>query len=231
MRIDFFKVQILLLLFIFPCAYAQPSGEQILKNIEANYSGVQDYTVSLDVAVDLDRLKVPRMKATMYFKQPDKTHFVSEGFALLPKEGIGFTPGSLSKRFDIESVKEENTEYLLTLKLKADRTKLRKAFVVVNARNWTVSQITTPQIDGRQIKAEFTYQRIENHWLPAQLAVSFSSDTTETESSDVFGQPPTGQRPSQMPRKGSIKVQYFDYHLNTGLKDELFEEKKEELKK
>ena len=210
---------------------AQPSGEQILKNIEANYSGVQDYTVSLDVTVDLDRLKVPRMKATMYFKQPDKTHFVSEGFALLPKEGIGFTPGSLSKRFDVESVKEENAEYLLTLKFKADRTKLRKAFVVVNSVNWTVSQITTPQMGGRQIRAEFMYQQVENHWLPAQLIVTISSDTTEIEPPDPFGQPPAVQRPSQMPRKGSIKIQYSDYHLNTGLKDELFEEKKGEAGK
>lgn len=201
------------------------SGAQILNNIEANYSGIQDYSVSLDVTVDLERLNVPKMKATMYFKQPDKTHFVSEGFALLPKEGIGFTPGSLSSRFDVESVKEEGLQYILSLKLKTDRTKLRKAFVVVNSTNWSVSQITTPQFDGRQVSATFDYQRVEGHWLPATLSVTFSSDTTDAEPADPFGQMPGAVRSSQIPRKGTITIRYSDYKINTGLTDDTFETK------
>ena len=47
------------------------SGEDILKKMEANSAGIQDYTVLLDVAVDLERLKVPSMRVTMYFKKPE----------------------------------------------------------------------------------------------------------------------------------------------------------------
>ncbi len=217
----------LLLSCLLAVGSAQPSGEEILKKIEANYAGIQDYSVSLDVAVDLERLKVPQMKATMHFKQPDKVHFESEGFALLPKEGVGFTPKSLSSRFDVESVKEEKerSQYILTLKLRSDRTKLRKTFVLVDSKNWTVSQITTPQFDGRQMTAEFEYQQIETHWLPAQLTVTFSSDTTETEPPDAFGQLPAAQRSSQIPRTGTIKIRYSDYRLNTGLNDDVFQQK------
>ncbi len=202
------------------------SGEQILENIEANYAGIQDYTVALDVAVDLERLKVPKMQATMFYKKPDKIQFKSEGFALLPKDGVGFTPGSLSSRFEVQNVEEKTNagQFVLTMTLKNDKTKLRKAFVVVNASNWTVASITTPQFDGRQMNATFDYRRVEGHWLPATLNVTFSSDTTETEPTDPFGQMPSAVRSSQIPRKGSISVRYSEYRLNMGLTDEVFEQ-------
>lgn len=204
-------------------SFAQPSGEQILKNIEANYAGIQDYTVTLDVAVDLERLKVPKMKATMLYKQPDKITFKSEGFALLPKEGVGFTPGNLRARFEVVNVESREAQYLLTMTLKNDKTKLRKAFISVNASNWTVSSITTPQFDGRQMNAQFTYQRVDGYWLPATLNVTFSSDTTDVEPADPFAQMPGAMRSSQIPRKGSIAVRYSEYKINTGLTDEAFE--------
>ncbi len=209
------------------------SGEQILKNIEANYTGIEDYTVTLDVAVDLDRLKVPKMQATMFYKKPDKIRFKSEGFALLPKEGVGFTPGSLNARFVVLNVEEhkEQHEYHLTMALKSDKTKLRRAIAIVNAANWTVSSIVTPQRDARQMSASFEYGRIDGHWLPVQLSVAFTADTTEKEPPDPFGQMPGAQRTSQVPRKGSIAVRYSDYRLNTGLKDDVFEQPAEDVKK
>jgi outer membrane lipoprotein-sorting protein len=219
-------------IFLANTSFSQPSGEQILKNIEANYAGIEDYTVALDVAVDLERMKVPKMQATMFYKKPDKVTFKSEGFALLPKEGVGITPGSLSSRFDVQNVEEKkNAErYVLTMTMKSDKTKLRKAFVVVNSANWTVASISTPQSDDRQMNAAFDYQRVAGHWLPVMLNVVFTSDTTTKEAGDPFGQITGAVRTSQIPRKGSISVRYSDYRLNTGLKDEVFEQE-DHLKK
>ena len=207
------------------------SGTQILKNIEANFAGIEDYSVDLEANVDLDRLKVPRMKATMYFKKPDKIRFISEGFALLPKEGVGFTPGNLASRFDVENAREQNGDFVLTLRPKLDKTKLRKVFLVADPSNWTVRQLTTPQFDGRQMKAEFISQNVNGHWLPSQLLVTFSADSTNTDLPEFFGQLPQGQRPSQNPRKGTITIVYSNYHLNSGLKDEFFDEAKEKTEK
>jgi hypothetical protein len=209
------------------------SGDQILKNIEANYDGIQDYTVALEVTVDLDRLKVPKMQATMFYKRPDKVRFKSEGFALLPKDGVGFTPGNLRTRFEVLTIEEKKAElqYVLTMALKSDKTKLRRAIAMVNASNWTVSRIVTPQRDARQMRAEFEYEQVDGHWLPAQLKVLISPDTADKEQADPFGQMPGAQRSSQPPRKGSISVRYSDYQLNTGLKDDVFEQSADDIKK
>ena len=203
------------------------SGKHILGKVEAGFADIQDYTVSLDVKLDLERLKVPQMKARMYFKQPDKIHFESEGFALLPKEGVGFNPSRLQERFDVESVTEEKAsqQYTLSVRPRNDKTKLRRVFLTVNASNWTVEQILTPQFDGRQMKAVFTYQHIMNRLLPAQLTVTLSSDST---SAEIPEQIPSSQRTSQFPRTGTIVIRYSDYQINTGLKDELFQQNRAE---
>lgn len=202
------------------------SGDEILSRIEANFSGIEDYTVDLDVAVDLDRLKVPRMRATMYFKSPDKTRFVSEGFALLPKEGLGFTPGSLRSRFTVEDIRPDSAGVKLMVAPRNDRTRLRKIFLTVDTTRWTVHAMAVPQFDGRRMDAQFDYRRTQGHWLPERLQVTFRADTTEHDPPDPFGQFPTNPRPSQIPRQGTITVRYEEYKLNSGLKNELFEQEK-----
>ncbi|MDL1892925.1 hypothetical protein FBQ87_08545 [Sphingobacteriales bacterium CHB3] len=200
----------------------QLSGEAILKYVEANFAGIQDYTVSLEAKVDLERLKVPQMKATMYFKQPDKFHFDSEGFALLPKEGLSFAPGSLTSRYDVEEVKEENALYVLTLKPKARKTNARP-LVTVNPANWTVLRIASLQPGGRNIQTDFEYEKLEGYWLPVRLTATLAVDTSEASVSDNVQQ----RRPSLVPQQGTIQIRYSDYRINSGLPDELFEQKKQ----
>ena len=218
-------VAITLVLLIAACsarAQTRPqlSGEAILKNIEAHFAGIQDYSVSLEAKVDLERLKVPQMRATMYFKQPDKIHFDSEGFALLPKEGLSFSPGSLTSRYDVVEVKEENSLFHLSLVPKARKTKV-VTIVTVNPANWTVSRISSSQAGGRSIQSEFEYEKVEGHWLPMRLTATLAIDTSEASSSDESQQ----RRPSFIPRQGTIQIRYSDYRLNSGLPDEWFEKK------
>lgn len=215
-------------LFLFAASFvqgqtrSQPSGEAILKYVEANFSGIRDYTVSLEAKVDLERLKVPQMKATMYFKQPDKVHFDSEGFALLPKEGLSFAPGSLTSRYDVEEVKEENALFVLTLKPKARKTNARP-LVTVNPVNWTVLRIASSQPGGRNIQTDFEYEKLEGYWLPVRLTATLAVDTSEASVSDDVQQ----RRPSFVPRQGTIQIRYSGYRINSGLPDELFEQKEQ----
>lgn len=200
-----------------------PSGEAILKSVDRNLESINDYAVNLSVSVDLDRLKVPKMLARMYFKRPDKVHFESEGFALLPKEGLTMIGGGLTQRFSVESVKKEGGRYILIVRPNDDKSKLRRVMLKVDAGQWTVASVVMPQTDGRQMKADFTYTNVGEYFLPSSLTVSFTSDTASQELPDPFANLPTLQRRSQAPRTGTIKVIYSDYQVNTGLKDELFD--------
>jgi len=203
-------------------------GDQILKNIENAFAGIDDYTVVLDAEVDLERLKVPPMHVTMYFKRPDKFHFESDGFALLPREGMALGFGRLRARFSIESVRADSLDgtpvHVLTMKSKTDKSKLHDVLLYVNPEHWTVTRFLSPQMDGRIMTVSFEYKQVEGHWLPSALVVNFASAPGDTSEPNIFEQM-TPTRRSQPSRNGTITIRYSDYRLNTGLPDGLFERK------
>ena len=90
---------IIICLFFIQFGFAQSKDpDEILKNVITNFNKVNDYVVDVNIKVDVDFLKVPETKAKIYFKQPDKVHLEAEGFAMLPKNGMEFSPSSLLKK-------------------------------------------------------------------------------------------------------------------------------------
>jgi outer membrane lipoprotein-sorting protein len=71
--------------------------DKILEDVKKAFNTVKDYVVDIEIKVDVNFLKVPNSKAKIYYKQPDKIHLESESFALLPKEGLDFSPFGLLK--------------------------------------------------------------------------------------------------------------------------------------
>jgi outer membrane lipoprotein-sorting protein len=204
---------------------AQPSGEEILRKVQGNFSGIRDYTVDLDVTADIERVNVPPMHVRMYYKQPDRVHFESEGFALLPREAVGFNPARVLSTYSVESVGEEGADsakqYLLELKPNTDRTKLRRLLLCVDPERWTAERIISPLFDGRTMTASFQYEYIEGYWLPSLVTVSFASSSNDTADTMAFDQRVPGRR-SQVPRHGTIQVRYSNYKVNEGLSDDIF---------
>ena len=87
------KKLIIVLFFIAGGLFAQETNPQkILDKVKEKFSVVKDYQVDLKIKLDVSFLKMPESKAKVYFKQPDKFKFDSEGFAMLPKEGLNYNP-------------------------------------------------------------------------------------------------------------------------------------------
>jgi len=220
---------VLLLLAALHTAFAQiPTGDIILKNIERTFQSVEDYTVTLDIVTNIERTKIPPMKATMYFKQPEQVHFVSTGFALLPREGMGTQFGRLTKRYTVDSVAREMREgmpvYRLLLVPRDPRAMGYRARMWVHGLRWTPERVEIPQPDGRAMTALFTYVEIDGHWLPSNLVVSFAmgtQDTTAATQGPQMDRPGTGAQRSGG-RTGSVTIRYSGYQINTGLPDSLF---------
>jgi len=223
------RLLLCLCMFLPVLTHAQPTGGEVLSNVQAVFDGIEDYTVSLDVTVDIERLKVPPMQATMYFKQPDKVHFESEGFALLPKEGVGFNPSMLTRRYMVADMEVQEisgkTAYVLTLKPRDDKTQLRKAYLTVDPDHWTPSELVAPLFDGRIMRASFRHRRVDGRWLPSELRVSLTSDDSSDVKAPNLLDEMAPMRRQQIPRKGIIHVRYSEYRINTGLSDELFDRK------
>ncbi len=200
-----------------------PSGEAMLRSVEARLGSVRDYTVTLDVVADIERLNVPPMQATMYFKQPDKVHIDAQGFAMLPKEGLQPNTGKLLTRYAVTAVGKDTLEGVtvrkVMLQAKSDRTFPRSLSVYVNPERWTTERIVTSGSADRLVTISFSYVKIEGVWLPGGMTAAFSLGPSDSTESDLPANP---IRMQQKPRNGTVTVRYSNYRLNTGLSDDIF---------
>jgi outer membrane lipoprotein-sorting protein len=222
---------IFILLVAAHCAFGQKlSGDDVLRRVEQTFQEIKDYTVALDIVTDIERIKVPPMHATMYFKQPEKVHFDAKGLVFLPREGMGVQFGLLTRRYAVDSIAMEKAgdslRYRLALQPRDEKSLIRRVFVWIDPRRWTPDRIVIPQRGGQVMEARFSYERQESRfWLPSQLVVSFEAGAKDTTTAAPSTNPldrgmPAGTRGTS--RSGKVTIRYSDYKVNTGLPDSLF---------
>jgi hypothetical protein len=136
----------------------------------------------------------------------------------------------LTERYVVDSVETDRNVspviHRLVLHPRDARSSIRRIVFFVHGDRWTPERIEIPQADGRAMKAAFVYQNVAGFWMPSLLTVSFAmgqSDTTSAPPANPFGG--EGRMPSRgAGRSGTITVKYADYHINTGIGDEVFVE-------
>jgi outer membrane lipoprotein-sorting protein len=234
------KIRTAIVVFFLSCGTITAqlkSADDILSRLEHSYDGLEDYSVTVQAELNMERVRVPQMKVTLYFKQPDKIHFDSEGFAMLPRDGVGFNPLVYTKNYTGQIVGIDTVEGRRTTKVlltqKNEDTRIRQLIIWVDAQRWVVVRMESVQHQGRQIRLNMEYGKIENTWwLPVKVGVvldmvSGSGDGQQSHEGEI--RTPMGR--SQLPRKGSVTLTYSDYKVNQHLPDELFEKKGGEKKK
>jgi outer membrane lipoprotein-sorting protein len=201
------------------------SGEAILKRVEASLANVQDYSVTLDVTPDVERVNAPPMHLQMYYKHPDKFHFESDGFALLPREGLAFNVARILSRFSVEEVGDGETpaSVQIVLRPKNDAIRVGKLTICVDTTLWRPTVITSVLLGGRTMTARFEYERYDGYVMPSLLIVQLTSPPADTTDAPITMPGAIPRAP--MPRSGTITIRYSNYKINIGLSDDLFETK------
>lgn len=212
----------------------ESAGSAILQNVAKGFEGVRDFVATIEAKVDMERLRVPNMNATLYFKKPDKVHFDSPGFAMLPREGVVLNAGTLRARYDAETIGEESVDGKKLTKLrltgKEQNIRPRQLFVWVDQAVWTIVKMESVPYQGRILRLEFTYATQSGGYvLPQTLKASFEAiarDSTQRPlDMDLSNAPQLNEMTQRVPRSGSITVKYLEYKINVGLSDEIFVKK------
>ena len=230
---------ILIIFFVLSFVHAQKKGKTsnanvIMDKVVQVFEAVNDFSVSVEAEIKMERVQIPKMNAKFYFKKPNKIHFSSQGFLLVPREGVVPNPSYLREHYDAAFIEEDIIEgkkfYKLQLAAKDIKTRLRQLYIWIDGANWTIVKTETIPYEGRTLTMLFTYQlQQDKYWLPSKVVVNFGS-TIETENSSVDstnqGGNQLGQLQRGMPRTGSISINYSDYKINYGIDDSIFEGKK-----
>lgn len=211
-----------------------PSGEELLRRCERNFESIEDYAVDLTAAINMERVRIPEMKAVLYFKRPDKINIKSESFAMLPREGFALPVTALVRNYDAILKGKEEVEgkqwYRLQLTAKKASTRVQSLTVWVDPENYTLTQTTSAPYRGRSVTVRTWYARFQDrYWLPERMLVTFTSTASDTTSADEFSIPgkPQLEEFRRPPRNGTMEVRYANYRVNAGLSDDLFKREME----
>ncbi len=202
----------------------EANGAALLERLQNEYSRVEDYRVDIDAVLDIPGFRVPAMQARVYFKQPDKFKVESDGFAMLPRDAVHFSPAMFDpEMFDAViqgTEKIGGTDCVkLTLLARSDTLRIQRATLFVETDRLLILKIKLTPTGGARVTANFSYTLIDNKYhLPSRIDIDMptpnrfrrrdaSDKTKDVEKDDM----------------GHISLTYSNYMVNTGLSESLFD--------
>ena len=231
-------VFLFLMIFITVSEFSPQSTDpdEILEGVKEAFKKIEDYEVDIRVKIDVDFLKVPDSEAKLYFKQPNKIHVESEKFALLPRQGLDFSPlGLLSGKYTAlyeqeDTIRNIPTSVVKIIPLGNDGDIILSTFWVDQTSNLIIRVESTKKPTGT-FTIDFTYEKYDDYYeLPSKMEFTFTVDRM------MFPRGMDGQADDDDSKDksdsttGKVYITYANYKVNQGLPDELFETENHESK-
>lgn len=206
--------------------------DAILEEVKKNFGKVKSYIVDINVKVDINFLKVPDSEAKIYFKEPDKIHFESENFALLPKEGLNFSPFALlSKKYTAIFEKYENIDGINTTVIKIiplnDQSDVILTTLWIDESRNVIKKVESSTRIGGTYSIELKYNKPNNNYpLPSSMVFTFNADKMNIPKEiKEDSEPEEGKKNKRKSTTGKVYVTYKNYKVNVNIPEEIFEKK------
>ncbi len=229
------KLLIALLFITIQMGFSQSKNpDEIINGVITNFNKVNDYQVDVNIKVDVEFIKVPETKAKIYFKQPDKVHLKAEGFAMLPKNGMEFSPSSLIKK-DYTAIYEQDvdlngykTSIVKVIPL-GDQGEVILSTLWIDQKKQVIRKVESTTKTNGTFTIDFTFDDKIKYPLPSKIIFSFNMDKMNLPST-ITGET-NNENPDKKNKnigsttKGQVIVNYSNYVVNKGVPDSIFEEK------
>ena len=208
--------------------------DEIINGVITNFNKVNDYQVDVNIKVDVEFIKVPETKAKIYFKQPDKVHLKADGFAMLPKNGMEFSPSSLIKK-DYTAIYEQDvdlngykTSIVKVIPL-GDQGEVILSTLWIDQKKQVIRKVESTTKTNGTFTIDFTFDDKIKFPLPSKIIFSFNMDKMNLPST-ITGEtnnenPDKKNKNMGSTTKGQVIVNYSNYVVNKGVPDSIFEEK------
>ena len=224
-------VSIILLLyaFIFP---QSKDPDLILKRVVESFNKVKDYEVEVQVKVDVDFIKVPETKAKIYFKQPDKINFESDGFAMLPKEGINFSPMSFLKKdytalYQKEDYIDGHPLSVIKIIPSAEQGDIVLTTLWIDQSHNIINKVESTTKTNGTFTIDLKYdENRKNFNLPSFMVFGFNIDKMNLPKAFIGQAETESHKNIGKTTSGKVYITYSNYKVNIGLSDKIFEKKK-----
>ncbi len=230
------KTQLPIILFAylfihFPVSGQEPDPEKIIEKIKQHIDPIHDYSVDMEITVNVDFIKIPVKHATMYFKQPDKVKFKSKEFIMLPKKGVDNSFRKILNEKYTALYSGTDTlggleTYVVKLIPADPKSDIIMATWWVDTTDYLIRRIENNTRKEGTFVIDFTYDDPSLN-LPTMLKISF--EVSHMKLPFMFlGK--SANEEAALPNdegkhSGNVIIRFSNYKINLKLSDELFEEK------
>jgi len=209
---------------------------KLLDAVLQKFNKVNDYKADASVKLDMSFIKVPEMKAKVYYKKPDKIKVEADGFAMLPKQGLNFSPADLLKEnFTALYVRSENIDNRKVDVIKTIPTSDSSGVILstlwIDAAESVIRKVETTRKKGGTTQIELDYDNYQLG-LPSQIKLSFNLGDMPMPEIPAQAQDESADKDKKnkkrlgFPRneslKGSVIMTYKNYQVNKGIPDSFF---------
>lgn len=204
----------------------------ILDKVKGNFAKIKDYKAEISIKVDMELLKVPDMKATIYFKQPNKTKLDSKEFAMLPKQAFNFSPTALlNTDYSALYVRQDKIDgrimHVVKIIPNSDSSVIILSTLWIDAEKFLVRKAESSARRGGATQIELSYDNNFQYPLPKKILFSFDVQKPAAMQDPQNKKIATDKKATQKTSEhGVVTITYSNYKVNSGLSDNIFKEKK-----
>ena len=225
-------MKVLLLLLITTSIFAQERNpKELLDLIQSKFNKINDYSVDIEIIIDVNFVDAPNSKAKLFFKQPDKVKIESEGFAIIPKQGLTFSPSELlTDSYSAIFIKTEIIDSFMVDVIKVvplvDSSDVLLSTLWVDPLSNVIRKIESVTKKMGTITIYLNYEYSETPMLPS--VAKFFFNTTSTGHEMMFKKSDKSESNKDKGKlSGSVIIKYSNYLLNQNLEDSFFDEEDE----
>jgi outer membrane lipoprotein-sorting protein len=207
-------------------AQAKMTAEDVVAQIEKNYNAIRDYRADVEVTINSPQVHMPKLKATIYFKRPNKIKLIAkEGFAVLPKDAVSGDPARWMKtNFKMSYLGSGRVagEPVHVLRLVPKTTEVQGTTKLLVEKRRGLILGTETEAGGASFRSRWTYTRVDGkYWLPSEIRTEMSGAM----STRIFDPDKMKVAPPKA-GKGTALVRFSNYTVNRGIPDSVFEYRK-----
>jgi outer membrane lipoprotein-sorting protein len=214
-----------------PSVAAPLTGPAILKRALDLQAGIQDYTATIKVTVNMPGVQVPERTATLYFKRPDKVHVDSKSLIMVPRKALfmGDLGSELSRHARVvlagQSRRDGVPIFFLKVLPPANEGGSGRMSVWVRGDRFTIERLEVYAGGQRELSVQWEHQLVAGrYWLIKRLVAQVPGGQARFRRRRPVD--PDEQSPAAKSGPGTISVEFSNLRVNTGLADSLFVEPK-----
>ena len=221
---------IFLLIICISGAAGQTTVAAIIDSVQSRFNHIEDYSVQIKLTVDMEKFRMPRKRIAVYFKQPDKLKIESDGFAIVPRQGVGvhvILDSLQALKLVGDDVIADRPCWVIEGQRREGNWQLNTS-VWVDKHDWVITQVVS-HLDTVEIaRIQFDYTLVDQVFLlPVKTTVTIQAPPAMTAKLGHFDPDQHGdsfeRRVDKSVRSGTVIMEFFRYRVNRGIKDDFFE--------